>query len=145
MNDGRDPALLMLDIDHFKLVNDRWGHPIGDQAIQLAAATIRNNTRADDMAARYGGEEFAVLLPATGLQEAAEVGNRIRAAFEGRQIVARGSKQVIGSITISAGLARFEPRTALAEWVRQADAALYAAKAGGRNRLAIAPSRAPTS
>ena len=138
MNDGKSVALLLVDIDHFKSVNDNWGHPVGDQVLQLVSKTILNQIRASDMAARYGGEEFAVLLPETSLDAACEVGNRVRRAFEGQRIVVRGSNQVIGAITVSLGAARYEPGEPLAEWVRRTDAALYEAKATGRNRLVAA-------
>jgi diguanylate cyclase len=138
MNAGTDVALLLVDIDHFKSVNDNWGHQVGDQVLQLVSKTIRDQIRSMDLAARYGGEEFAVVLPETSLHVACDVGNRIRMAFEGRPIVARGSKQTIGKITVSLGAACYEPGEPLAEWVRRTDAALYEAKATGRNRLVAA-------
>lgn len=137
-NEGCDVALLLVDIDHFKAVNDNWGHQVGDQVLQLVSRTIRDQIRTADIAARYGGEEFAVLLPGTSLAVACEVGNRLRAAFEGRPIVVRGAKQVVGAITVSLGAASYEPGEPLAEWVRRTDAALYDAKATGRNRLVAA-------
>lgn len=135
MNDGRALSLLMFDIDHFKQVNDRFGHPVGDQVIQLAAATIRGHLRPIDFAARYGGEEFAVLLPELAVEHAATIGERIRATFAAHPMVLREAGTVLGVVTVSVGAAGYEPGEPLGDWVRRADAALYAAKAGGRNRL----------
>ena len=139
MNDGHDVALLLVDIDHFKAINDTWGHPVGDQVIQLISSTIKNRIRVGDTAARYGGEEFAVLLPQTSLTAACDVGNQLRCAFEGQQVVLRDSKQVIGKVTVSVGAACYDPGEPLLDWIRRTDAALYQAKTAGRNRLVAAP------
>ena len=138
MNDGGPVSLLIFDIDHFKRVNDRWGHPVGDLVIQLAAATIRADLRDTDLAARYGGEEFAVLLPGVAIDEATTIGERIRKAFATHKMVLRESREAVGMLTVSVGAAGYEPGEPLAEWVRRADAALYEAKAAGRNRLVVA-------
>ena len=135
MNDGMELSLLFIDIDHFKEVNDQWGHLVGDQVIQLVATTLRERLRARDFAARYGGEEFAILLPATPLPEAAAIGDRLREAFARHRVVVRDSHQPIGTITVSAGVAGYHPGEPLAEWVHRADRALYAAKQSGRNRV----------
>ncbi len=139
MNDGRALSLLLLDIDHFKRVNDRWGHPVGDQVIKFAAAAIRASLGPSDFAARYGGEEFAVLLPAATIDVGKTVGERIRAAFANGHIIERDSGEDLGTLTVSVGAAAYEPGEKLSEWVGRTDAALYAAKAGGRNRLVTAP------
>lgn len=133
MNDGLDLSLLMVDIDHFKTVNDRWGHPVGDEVLRLAASTVRANIREHDLAARYGGEEFAVLLHGMALEPAAGAGDRIRLAFAGSQVVLRDSGRSIGTITVSVGVAAYEPGEPLGRWVGRADAALYQAKQNGRN------------
>jgi diguanylate cyclase len=135
MNDGTELSLMLIDIDHFKRINDQWGHPVGDQVIQLIAATMRGNLRPNDFAARYGGEEFAVVMPATRIAEAAELGNRLREAFARHRVVLRDSRQPIGVITLSGGIANYRPGESLADWIGRADAALYAAKQGGRNRV----------
>ena len=135
MNDGSGLSLILMDIDHFKRINDQWGHPVGDQVLQLVAATLRGNLRATDFGARYGGEEFAVLLPATSLPEATVIGNRLREAFARHRVVIRDSRQPIGVVTVSAGVAAYGPGEKLAEWLRRADAALYSAKQTGRNRV----------
>jgi diguanylate cyclase len=138
MNEGTPLCLMIADIDHFKRVNDTWGHQVGDQVIQLVASTLRAHLRDRDVPARYGGEEFAVLLPDTSLDDAASIGERLREAFAARPVVARQSKQVIGTITLSLGIATYAPGEALAAWVRRTDAALYRAKQSGRNCLVLA-------
>ncbi|MCC6720346.1 MAG: GGDEF domain-containing protein [Acetobacteraceae bacterium] len=138
MNSGEPLTLVLIDIDHFKRVNDQWGHQTGDQVLRLVAATLNAGRRAEDFVARYGGEEFALILPATSAAAAAEIANRMRRGFEGRPIVARNSGTSIGSVTISAGGASYDPGERLSDWVERADKALYAAKQGGRNRVCMA-------
>ncbi len=135
MNSGAGLSLLMIDIDHFKRINDNWGHPVGDQVIQLVAATLLGNLRTTDFAARYGGEEFAVLLPDASSEGAALVGNRLREAFARKRVVLRETREPIGVVTVSVGVAAYLPGEKLADWVRRADAAMYAAKQAGRNRV----------
>ena len=138
MNTGEDLCLIMLDVDHFKLFNDTWGHQTGDEVLKLVATTIQQNVRGQDRAARYGGEEFAVILPCTPLVGAATVGENIRQAMERQQFVARESQQTIGGITVSLGVACYEPGEPLLDWIGRADTALYQAKHGGRNRVCLA-------
>jgi diguanylate cyclase len=135
MNDGSDLSLILIDIDHFKRINDQFGHPVGDQVLQLVAATVRRNLRADDFAARYGGEEFAILLPATASEAAAGIANRLREAFATNRVVVRESRVSIGVVTISAGVAAYRPGESMADWLARTDTALYAAKQTGRNRV----------
>jgi diguanylate cyclase len=135
MNSGAGLSLLLIDIDHFKRINDTWGHPVGDQVIQLVAATLLDNLRGTDFAARYGGEEFAVLLPVADAEGAAIVGNRLREAFACKRVVLQKTRQPIGVVTVSVGVAAYLPGEKLADWVRRADKALYAAKQAGRNRV----------
>ncbi len=138
MNDGLDLSLLIVDIDHFKRVNDQWGHPVGDEVLKLAASTLRASIREADLAARYGGEEFAVVLAGVAANAAGEIGERIRKSFAESQVVLRGSGQSIGTITVSVGVAAYEPGESLGQWVGRTDAALYAAKQAGRNQVALA-------
>ncbi len=140
MNSGEPLMLLLIDIDHFKRVNDTWGHQTGDQVLRLVASTLASATREGDFVARYGGEEFAVILPGTGPETAVAVAERVRRSFEGRDIVARNSGKTIGGVTLSAGVALYDPGERLSEWVERADQALYAAKKSGRNRVMLAPS-----
>ncbi|MBC7637758.1 MAG: PleD family two-component system response regulator [Acetobacteraceae bacterium] len=130
-------SLLMIDVDHFKAVNDRFGHPEGDRALRAIADTLRAKLRAFDAIARYGGEEFAVVMPGTLPPEALVAGERLRSAIENLDFrTADGSRL---ALTISIGVAHTgaEPISAEA-LVRQADAALYAAKHAGRNQVSQA-------
>ena len=137
MNSGAPLSLAIFDVDHFKRVNDTWGHQIGDQVLRLVASTLTSLIRPTDIAARYGGEEFGIILPATPTASAAEVSNRIRRAFEGKRMIARNSDTTIDGLTVSAGVARYDPGEPLSDWVERADKALYAAKEAGRNRVMV--------
>ncbi|MFN4291402.1 MAG: diguanylate cyclase [Permianibacter sp.] len=137
---GRDYCVLMLDIDHFKQINDRHGHDVGDKVLQRVAHCLRTTLRPGDVVGRVGGEEFLVLLPATAIGDAAEVAERMRTAVSQLSLnqVAAGLQA-----SISMGLAARLPdeRTGSA-LLKRADEALYQAKQGGRNRVVVAP--APT-
>ncbi len=135
MNSGRDLCLLMIDIDHFKRVNDVWGHIVGDAVIRLVAATIAQHAPEQARAARYGGEEFAMLLPATSLHHARIRGETVRTALAARRLSLRANAEPIGSVTVSIGAARYEPGEPIGAWIERADAALYRAKQQGRNRV----------
>ncbi|MEY8878909.1 MAG: diguanylate cyclase [Leptothrix sp. (in: b-proteobacteria)] len=132
----RPLALLMLDIDHFKQVNDRHGHPAGDAVLRHVAGLLAQEFRRIDIVARIGGEEFAVLLPSTDLAAASIAANRLRLA-----VAASPAQTDSGPIvcTLSGGLAMMSAETATLEaLIKQADMALYAAKVGGRNRIMCA-------
>ena len=136
---GRLVAALMIDIDHFKAVNDRHGHAAGDAVLRRAAQLVSASLRADSVVTRYGGEEFAVLLPVAGLDEARVVAERLRKAFEDEAVDFEGT--LIG-VTISAGLAIMAEDELLEDALKRADAALYRAKHHGRNRVDVALSAA---
>jgi len=144
METGEPLALLLVDIDHFKRFNDTWGHQTGDEVLKLVAKTLVDNVKGRDSVARFGGEEFAVLLPRTASSAAVAVGDAIRVAFAKRRLVAKDSRRAVGGITVSVGVAQYEPGEAMPELLRRADAALYQAKREGRNRVvADAPVTAP--
>lgn len=129
-------CLLMLDIDHFKQFNDSHGHHVGDQVLRLLAAVLTQTVKGQDTPARYGGEEFAVVLPQTRLANAMKLAEAIRERVSRKSIVNRKTAQRLGTFTVSVGVAQFrigEPPRCLIE---RADAALYAAKRAGRNRVA---------
>ena len=127
-------SFMMIDIDDFKLYNDRNGHQAGDRALEITAQCLRSALRKVDVASRYGGEEFSILLPQTNLQEAGVIADRVRrkindTAFE------HGKSQPLGAVTVSIGLSAFSPALDSAEAiVRAADRALYHAKGHGKNR-----------
>lgn len=129
-------AMLMLDIDFFKKVNDTYGHAVGDHVLQAIANILLHSVRDQDVAARFGGEEFAVLLPETTLQGAAIVAERIRMTVESGDFAALGCQH---GVTISIGISEFPINGGQPEdLVKRADAALYEAKTSGRNRICLA-------
>lgn len=130
-------SLAMLDIDHFKAINDMYGHPAGDLVLSAVARTLQRECRATDSACRYGGEEFAVIMPDTDASEAAPVCERIRGAIE--RIDWPGAPGL--RVTISAGVVgeRAPARASADAWVKEADRCLYLAKHEGRNRVVLSP------
>jgi diguanylate cyclase (GGDEF)-like protein len=128
-------SVLVFDLDHFKSINDRFGHAVGDDALRLFAATVRNNVRATDVVARFGGEEFAAILPG-GAADAATVGERLRAAFQAAAVEI--SSHRIGA-TVSVGVAAAMAPVEIDPLLACADTALYRAKSNGRNRVELAP------
>ena len=126
-------TLLLCDIDHFKKFNDNWGHQTGDQVLRLVSQCLSDNVKGRDTAARYGGEEFAVLLRGTGLEAATRVANQIRTTVETKKLVKKSTGDILGSITISIGVAQLAPGETAESAVRRADACLYGAKHSGRN------------
>jgi diguanylate cyclase len=130
---GEAVTLLLCDIDHFKNFNDTWGHQTGDQVLRLVANCLSENVKGRDTAARYGGEEFAVLLRGTGLDAATMVANQIRTTVETKKLVKKSTGDILGTITISIGVAQFGAGDTAENVVRRADACLYGAKHNGRN------------
>ncbi len=132
---GSPLTLLMMDVDHFKQVNDRYGHLAGDYVLANLATVIRSALRTEDVFARYGGEEFAVLCRAVSLGSASILGERLRGLVESAQFEYQGTPM---PITISIGVAPFADKTGEdggTQLIADADAALYEAKRGGRNRV----------
>jgi len=123
-------SLVMFDIDHFKQFNDTYGHPAGDELLRQVAQVLRESARAYDVAARYGGEEFALLLPNTALEQAVQVAERLR-----QQI--RAIENPHAPVSASFGVATYRRGTPPATLVYEADAALYRAKRGGRDRVCV--------
>jgi diguanylate cyclase len=143
---GRSLSLVFVDCDHFKKLNDTHGHPTGDEALRRLARVLQAEIRAADVpirvevgpfAARYGGEEFVVLLPETPLEGARVAAERIRAKVEETEFPGEHT-QPLGRVTVSLGVATLEPGEDAAALVKRADEALYRAKTGGRNRVALA-------
>jgi diguanylate cyclase (GGDEF)-like protein len=133
---GSPVSLLMIDVDHFKQVNDSYGHIAGDEVLSTLATIVRGALRAEDTLARYGGEEFAVLLRGLDLGSAQHLGERLRALVEGSPFERNGARL---AITVSVGVAAY-PAGEFAtpdELLSAADQALYQAKRAGRNRVAV--------
>lgn len=128
---GHAVSLLMLDIDHFKQINDRYGHPVGDQVIRNVAALVRETLRGPDTVGRYGGEEFGIVLPDTDANGAFVIAERIRERIEGATLVRDGDLRGTVSIGIAEATVDLSDE---GEWIVRADRALYRAKALGRNR-----------
>jgi diguanylate cyclase len=130
---GHPSSVVMIDIDHFKSINDRYGHPKGDAVIRSVARVLRSALRFQDVPGRYGGEEFGLVLPGIGVQGAEALAERIRKRIESMELESAKDLRV----TASLGVAAFDPTDAdHADWIARADRALYRAKEAGRNRIA---------
>jgi diguanylate cyclase (GGDEF)-like protein/PAS domain S-box-containing protein len=143
LREGSQISLLLLDIDHFKELNDRYGHQVGDDALRAVAAAVKGVVRATDFSARYGGEEIAVILPSTDTKGAVEVAEKARSAVEALQIAHEGNPEGGGWVTVSAGVATAFSRQGGTMRMPEslllaADNALYKAKREGRNHVATA-------
>lgn len=132
------PSLLIVDIDHFKRVNDNYGHVFGDKVIRAVAQILKDNVKGKDTAARYGGEEFCILLPETSLDGARYVAEKIRSTVEKCRIKRLDNKEVVANVTVSVGAACLRGGESASEFVARADAALYKSKTDGRNRTTLA-------
>jgi diguanylate cyclase (GGDEF)-like protein len=133
---GHPLSLFMLDLDHFKQINDQWGHGVGDDVLRLFADTLQGCLRTQDMAGRIGGEEFAIFLPETDERVARLVAKRILSRMERARVA---SAEGDCGVTVSIGVAQAEDSDDLESLLRRADQALYAAKQAGRNRVMSAP------
>lgn len=132
--DERPLCLAILDIDHFKHINDSHGHPVGDLALKAFSAVCEHQVRRADLFARFGGEEFVLLLPDTGPQQAFALLERLRTSWSGHRLEIPGGEL---QSTVSIGMVRVDGDAPLDHWVGLADQALYRAKQGGRNRTEV--------
>ncbi|HEY9026759.1 MAG TPA: GGDEF domain-containing protein [Burkholderiaceae bacterium] len=137
----RSPVVMLCDLDHFKNINDGWGHAMGDQVLVAVSGALRASTRDSDTVARWGGEEFLVVLPDTRDAEPGELAERLRARVASLQVAERHQCPV--PVTLSMGIATLVAGESGASWLKRADEALYRAKADGRNccRMAEPPER----
>ena len=127
---GKAFAVVSVDIDHFKRVNDTFGHGVGDQTLRAIAELMQQNSRANDLPCRVGGEEFVLLLPGSSLHTAADVAERLRASIEAASI------ETVGHITVSLGVAVWCPNgESISAVLERADQLLYQAKQSGRDRI----------
>lgn len=131
-----DLCLMMIDIDHFKQFNDRFGHLLGDEVLKIVARTLTDILKGRDVVARFGGEEFIVILPETPLDGAMKVAEMIRVAIAGKELKRRDTGENYGTITVSMGVSCFRhDGDTLPLLVKRADDALYVSKHSGRNRV----------
>jgi len=136
-------SLVLADIDDFKRINDRWGHPTGDEVLKAVAAALRSSVREIDLAGRWGGEEFALLLPGTKLDGGRELAERVRRKLTRKKMLAPDGERI--RITASFGVASFPELDSQDHLVAAADGALYEAKRTGKNRVAVTGTRAMTA
>jgi two-component system, cell cycle response regulator len=131
---GAPLTMMVLDIDHFKRVNDTYGHDVGDLILKDFAAQLQEIFRGGDLLCRLGGEEFVVVMPDVDMNQAARIAERARRITESREFIVKGTAGSV-SITASIGLAEWREKWDSAELYRRADRALYLSKAAGRNRV----------
>jgi len=132
---GQAASLLMLDIDHFKKVNDLYGHQNGDVALRHIGMLLRRNLRSTDLCARYGGEEMIVLMPGSEITHARLTADRLREQIANAALTLDDGREM--KLNVSGGLAEWQPGSTLSNLIRLADLALYQAKNGGRNQIAV--------
>jgi diguanylate cyclase len=141
-NDGSPLSIIVVDIDHFKLINDNHGHVVGDNVLRSVASIMEQGVMRKDRVARIGGEEFAILLPATDGDGARLVAERIRVAISRFKSKNKKISATLGQVTVSCGVGIYRPDETPEEFVARADAALYQAKGSGRNKVCMeAPSK----
>ena len=133
---GEGMVVAMVDVDHFKTFNDRWGHATGDQVLKFVAAMIGRTAHAPRLAARYGDEEFAILFPGETMERVRHDMELMLAHIRGRVLTRRATGEQLGSLTVSCGLAGGSGEAAT-DLLALADAALYAAKREGRDRVTV--------
>jgi diguanylate cyclase len=134
---NEDLSLIMIDLDHFKRINDDFGHVVGDTLLKLFAELLASNIKGKDKASRYGGEEFTLIFPSTRAGDAARVAEQIRKQLEAKRWVVGRSGQRIGKVTASFGIAGLKHGESDESLLRRADAMLYKAKSKGRNRIEV--------
>lgn len=138
MRQGAPVSVVILDLDHFKRINDTWGHPVGDRVLQKAAAVLREEVRSGDLVGRYGGEEFMVVLPGADAQAALGVMERCRLALAAAEVLSDGNERVGMSASFGVVVASEPVESQAGHLILRADEALYQAKANGRNRVHLA-------
>ena len=132
---GQPLSFALGDLDHFKGLNDSYGHAVGDAVLRHFAGLIKNNIKGQDTPARYGGEEFAIIFPKTSVFGAGHVTDKIRELLNGTDIILSRDRSSIGRVSVSFGVTQLLPGDSMAELIRRADGLLYRAKALGRNRV----------
>jgi diguanylate cyclase len=136
-NSGQPLCLIIADIDHFKSINDRYGHPTGDEVLKWFAKVLSSNVKGRDTVARYGGEEFAIIMPQTTLENATTIAGQIKTQLGSQFWQKPGAPNTMLRVTSSFGVAVLLPGEGTSGLIARADAKLYEAKAQGRNRVAV--------
>jgi diguanylate cyclase len=130
-------CLLILDLDHFKHINDSFGHQVGDNVLRYTAKLMQQHIAENHYAARYGGEEMAVIMPDTSLCKALEIAEKIRSALAQHPLKRKDNTKSLGKVTLSAGVSAFKAHDTLESLIARADKALYQAKNNGRNKVMV--------
>jgi diguanylate cyclase len=136
-NSTQPLSLILADIDHFKAINDRYGHPTGDEVLKWFAKILSSNVKGRDTVARYGGEEFAIIMPQTSLENAATIAGQIKAQLGAQFWQKPGAPNTLLRVTSSFGVAELTNGEGTSGLIARTDAKLYEAKAQGRNRVAV--------
>jgi len=136
---GLEICMIFSDLDLFKNINDKHGHMVGDQVLKVIANTLKGAVKGRDLVARYGGEEFAIILLNTSLGNAKKIAENVRAEIAAKRIQRRDSREPLGKITMSFGVARYFPSEGPESFLQRADRALYMSKRKGRNAVSEAP------
>ena len=134
---GKELWVLMIDLDHFKRINDTAGHAVGDKVLKAIATTLRSNVRRTDLVARTGGEEFSILMPETNIQGVQQVGEKLRRAILGTVVI--GWTDQHSQVSASIGCAKWLNEESIEPSLARADIALYNSKSQGRNRVSVDP------
>jgi diguanylate cyclase len=136
---GLDVCIIFADLDMFKNINDKHGHLVGDQVLRVVANALKDSVKGRDLVARYGGEEFAIVLLNTSLQNAKNVAENIRQEIASKRIQRKDTRESLGAITMSFGVARYVSSEGSESFMQRADRALYMSKRKGRNCVSEAP------
>jgi len=132
-----DTALILFDLDHFKNLNDTFGHLLGDKVIQFFAGLLKKHAGEQHLCARYGGEEMAMILINVSQQQAMNIANNVREKFAESRLKKKGSSESIGQITVSAGVSMLQQNDTIEKVIDRADQALYQSKESGRNKVTL--------
>lgn len=138
IENGQVFTLILMDIDHFKQINDQYGHLIGDRVLRQLARLVKAKVRQQDVVARYGGEEFAIILPDTKQRDGVKVAEKLRSAIENLRLRKREDQVRLPRITASFGVAEYSENEGVQSLVHRVDSALYTAKTNGRNQVVVA-------
>jgi diguanylate cyclase len=136
---GLELCMIFCDLDFFKNINDKHGHLVGDQVLKVVATTLKGSVKGRDLVARYGGEEFAIVLLNTSLENVKKLADNIRVDIASKRIQRKDTRESLGVITMSFGVARYFPAEGRESFLQRADRALYMSKRKGRNAVSEAP------